>query len=277
MYKNNIPNFYLTNVNDYNKNIIVSGFDTNNYNPQTIIYNRNNIIDFKKYIWNDTTKGQYIYNDFLYRINLYGNISKIDLKNNIKIDDYSLKLDPYDFITCFEYDENSNYKILCTFLNNIYIINEKNDIKVFKNYTSFETNKFANKIKIFNDDGKGPLIMVIQFMEGDYVFLKFLLLHNQIQILENYKIKLPTKSANILDYIILNYGNVWFLGGAYSKNRILLNFHFKTFDINFKIFYKDYIKIHFDSNNNYYLFNKKNLKWDPIDYSNLFTNNKLLD
>ena len=247
--------------------MIQKSFITPTIEKKDNINKKNDIIK-----WNDTTIGQYVKNDTLYRINLFAMTYQIQLSDYRRQEKSIFNLYNHDFITCFHYDEILNYQFMTTFHNNLYIVNDKNHSFLFSSIVPFTIGKYIHKMKIYYENNEGPLLILFQLIEGEFLLVKLTIME-QIKIIYSYKIKLGIHIQYILDYVILNDETVFFLVQQLpniDNKKSILRFDLKTFEIQTQIFHhSSYIQL-YTKENTLYVYDIKNMKWKILNYQSLF-------
>lgn len=209
---------YIQNV-FYNKNktsFVISEINKNNFLPMTRIQSD---YDNKIYQWNDTTALECFHSHNYFRLNKYGIGSA-----------FEFNFSKNDFITASNY--NVDIGIFITFNNHLYIFNalchKKFENLIHKQFL------FAEKIETFKDNG--PLLCLIQFKHGGFLFLKFIEQDKDIIVLENSLF--PIKN-NIKFFGILNTNLIYIV----DENNFLYLYN-TNFSLNKKLkINRDYVKI----------------------------------
>jgi hypothetical protein len=255
------PHLLIQSVSEMENKIIINGIHTQHFKHNTLIYQKNSLQLLNQFEWNDTTVGNIIIKDECIRFNVLGNYTKINLETfGWEVD--SLLLEKDDFITCLEYNSELKLIILMTFQNHLFMIDKHNKIYKFLNVISFTDAKYPMKIKLYYENITGPLSLVVQFNEGHFLYLKFII-YKDFQLLENYIIKIPTKSENVLDFVLVNYVYLHFLIGSKTAKKCILQYNMKTKENSIKFVSNHFIKMVYN-NGILYLYDIHNYVWKKI-------------
>jgi len=184
---------YLQNIfsNENRTLFAISEITKDTFLPMTTIIDHcDSIVD--QYFWNDSTSMEYFNDQNQYiRMNKFGRIFPAQATP------FNATISDQDFITSAAI--TNNIRVFITFDNLFYIFNDatikKFDTLIHKKFL------FAEKIVLFHD--KGPIMCLVKFKKGGFLFLRFLLQEKDFTLLENSSLTI-NDADSIHDFNILN-------------------------------------------------------------------------
>lgn len=251
---NNIQNIY----GDPNKFLFSSEYHSLYLHPITKIMTKNKILHVIS--WNETSINEYFFDPFIIRTNLSGHTIKYNIIDHEITDIYNFKLEKNDFISASTPPINSR-SFYFTFYNE-FIISNISNFHFLKNQVNVKNHFYCSKIKYFYDDG--PIILVLQFLKGGFVYYKFFCSSSALEsthLIQSIYLKNIPNEHKIIDFAIFNTDKIFFL---FNDNDLgLYRISNKTINI-FKLL-NQYNHI-FIFDQKIFLFDSK--KWDvfTIDY-----------
>jgi len=218
--------------------------------------------------WNDTTVGQYVHESHLYRMNLYGHITKFHLTQGNQTEECFFPLEKGDFVTGFHYEPSTECKFIVTFHNHLYIVTKQRKIHLYKTIAPFSACQYIHKIKVY-EQNSSTMILILQSTVGEFIYLKLTLPlqpSNTHQGIDNFRIRLLVPSSNVIDYELFQKEHLFFLAeSTHSDRQMIIYFNMKSIssdcrDLNDNCFRQFHV-----DNDNIFMYNDKWKKW--VDYT----------